>query len=368
LTPDEFREVQNAFDDGFVDSLDLTMFLRLYLGRKLANIAPAAATLSGQIFLVLSSAEAQGWLEPLITAFLEVRPANGKVRVVANRLRLVDDLQLVPPSKQPGQPIRTPVSPALEKLTRPGPVGADVEVFAAGYGRARKRVCLISLNGAAAGTGFLVGPDLVLTNQHVVESVLNGAVSPDAVRCVVDFVKLPGGGPDLRREYRLAAPEWCVDSTPPADGERDGTEPAPTATQLDYALLRLATAAGNDSIGDHADTNAGARGWTPLSSEASAGASGEDVIVLQHAAGEAMKISFGRHLGFKFDGRRVRYDANTLAGSSGSPVYTAGFELVALHHYGDPSWTAPGQLAAFNQGVPIGRIAALLKARNKLPA
>jgi hypothetical protein len=35
------------------------------------------------------------------------------------------------------------------------------------------------------------------------------------------------------------------------------------------------------------------------------------------------------------------------------------WDLVALHHYGDPAWAAP----KFNQGVPIGMIRSRIVAR-----
>ena len=54
-------------------------------------------------------------------------------------------------------------------------------------------------------------------------------------------------------------------------------------------------------------------------------------------------------IGLNANGTRVRYRTNTDPGSSGSPVFTMDWDLVALHHLGDPDWHNPG----FNQGVPI---------------
>ena len=50
---------------------------------------------------------------------------------------------------------------------------------------------------------------------------------------------------------------------------------------------------------------------------------------------------------------RVRYATNTEAGSSGSPVFDLDWNLVALHHFGDPAYDHP---PAYNQGVPIDKI------------
>jgi len=54
-------------------------------------------------------------------------------------------------------------------------------------------------------------------------------------------------------------------------------------------------------------------------------------------------------VGLNGNGTRIRYRTNTDPGSSGSPVFTMDWDIVALHHYGDPNWQKP----LFNQGVPI---------------
>jgi V8-like Glu-specific endopeptidase len=60
-----------------------------------------------------------------------------------------------------------------------------------------------------------------------------------------------------------------------------------------------------------------------------------------------------------WDGIRLRYRNNTEPGSSGSPVFTLAWELVALHHAG-----APGpEPASYNQGIPMARIKAYLAAQ-----
>ena len=54
----------------------------------------------------------------------------------------------------------------------------------------------------------------------------------------------------------------------------------------------------------------------------------------------------------KFGGLRVRYATNTEGGSSGSPCFNKDWDLIALHHYGDPAFGQP----KYNQGIPIGKI------------
>ena len=63
----------------------------------------------------------------------------------------------------------------------------------------------------------------------------------------------------------------------------------------------------------------------------------------------------------------MHYDANTLPGSSGSPIFNADLQLIGLHHRGDPAAHALAADAPANQGIPISRIVALLTKRGKWP-
>jgi hypothetical protein len=50
---------------------------------------------------------------------------------------------------------------------------------------------------------------------------------------------------------------------------------------------------------------------------------------------------------------RVRYKVNSEPGSSGSPCFDPDWNLVALHHSGDPREIVP---AEYNEGIPISSI------------
>jgi hypothetical protein len=70
-------------------------------------------------------------------------------------------------------------------------------------------------------------------------------------------------------------------------------------------------------------------------------------------------------IGVNDSGTRVRYRTNTDEGSSGSPCFDDRWNLVALHHAGDPKF-APLYHPEYNQGIPFAAIRALLEQRNKL--
>ena len=86
------------------------------------------------------------------------------------------------------------------------------------------------------------------------------------------------------------------------------------------------------------------------------------VFMLQHPNHEPLAQSSGTVLAINENTTRVRHDANTLGGSSGSPVFAHDLSLVALHHVGDPNY-AELHRPKFNQAVPIGKIAQQIKTR-----
>ena len=57
------------------------------------------------------------------------------------------------------------------------------------------------------------------------------------------------------------------------------------------------------------------------------------------------------------------YDANTLPGSSGSPVYNADLELIGIHHRGDTKAYKLKMGPEANQGIPISNICKLMEER-----
>ena len=143
--------------------------------------------------------------------------------------------------------------------------------------------------------------------------------------------------------------QGCLDFSPysPAEGTGRTDAPLPTRDQLDYALLRLAQPVGQQSI------NGNARHWISV-------ASIRPHLVRTRRCSSCSIVKIRRMLAMDADavigvnqnGTRVRYTTNTGPGSSGAPCFTMEWDLVALHHRGDPAWVAP----KYNEGVPIGLI------------
>ncbi|WP_067650064.1 trypsin-like serine peptidase [Nocardia harenae] len=176
--------------------------------------------------------------------------------------------------------------------------------------RAADTVARISLchNGREMplGTGSLVSPQLLLTNNHVL---------PSAERAAAVVV-----------EFRAEA---GIDNTQAAPVR---LRPAPadffvTDAGLDYTLVRVAPGPDGRAPG-------AVFGWNPLIADQGKIVIGEAMNVIGHPMGRLKEISIrSNRLDLQLDDF-LHYSSDTEPGSSGSPVFNDQWELVALHHSG----------------------------------
>ena len=136
----------------------------------------------------------------------------------------------------------------------------------------------------------------------------------------------------------------------------------PAPDELDYAIVRLDGTPGNDPVGAKASPNSPPRGWIGVSEKPFAFNAQAPLMVLQHPDAAPLKLALEMNgiIGLNANRTRVRYTVNTEGGSSGSPCFSTDFQLVALHHAGDPNFAA-GHKPTFNQGIPFDAIVALLE-------
>jgi hypothetical protein len=237
------------------------------------------------------------------------------------------------------------LAPGLQRNVRPHLAKLDVRVWLERLLQIERRVCRIELGGNGVGTGFLIGPDAVLTNWHVVEQA-KAAGRLGNLGCRFDYVKLPDGTQQAGRLVALHG-DGCLNSSSysPAEATKNPATPPPTADELDYALLRLEKPVADDIV------EGAKRGWIALPKEQLPLPENAPLLIVQHPEGGPMKLAMDTQavIGINPNGTRVQYRTNTDPGSSGSPCFTMDWDIVALHHYGDPSWQNP----LFNQGVPI---------------
>lgn len=311
----------------------LARLVEFQLDENLAAIA-GEGPLRDVVFHLVEWAESSGRLDALIEgarqenpqnpelidferAVIEARdarPADASLRQFAERVRLAP---------------RTD-DPDLEKRVFKAGF-SDIAQWRARLGEAELTVCRIEAPAwRALGTGFLVGPDLILTNRHVVEPLATQQAPPLVAR--FDYKVSPDGTRLREGETYGVATDWLVASSP--------------IEALDFAVIRLSAPAGLRSAGGTA--GAPARGWLrPAWRDLEAD---ETVFVVQHPLGDALKLAAGR-----FDRReaaRLHYVVDTEPGSSGSPCLSAQLDLVGLHR-----GSAEGHA---NQGIPIDAIGGAL--------
>lgn len=194
-------------------------------------------------------------------------------------------------------------------------------------------VAHITIPGVGTGTGFLIGRDVLLTNNHVLPTVSS------ATQAIVRF-NYEDALDGLPREPRIVRcdPGAGFHTSPYTDGV--------LADHLDYTVVRLAEPVGEDY------------GAIPLSTDAHV-APPLDVVIIQHPAGEKKQIAIADNELVYADELKCQYLTDTLPGSSGAPVFNDRWELVALHHAGG-LYYQPGDPQAHlrNEGVRISAIVA----------
>jgi hypothetical protein len=366
LTGQQFRQFRNALIDAYGAPGPFAEMLMFSLTKKL----PTLTTANGMdqiVFDVILKAEDEAWTLELLQGARENNPKNPELVAFAEPFGLAPRVY----EQSAGQPTSsTPMQGlALQKFIVESNGLKDVMKWRELLGTLEAQVCRIEIATGTqpqTGTGFLLGPRAVLTNFHVVELVQQKVVPPSAVTVRFDYKQLADGlTVNPGTEYHLAE-DWLIDCSPFSPQDWQGGEPQPD--ELDYALLRLEGEAGNDPVGGANNPNISAqpRGWIKPPAAAPAIQPNTPLFILQHPKGAPLKLALDTNAIIEetYQGRRLRYRTNTEEGSSGSPCFDDNWNLVALHHLGDPAFN-PGTKPLFNQGVPIKAILDLLKARGR---
>ena len=175
-----------------------------------------------------------------------------------------------------------------------------------------------------SGTGFLVSPDLFLTNNHVLPSSDLLADTMFRFNYEEDFQ----GQAQVSEELRARA-KGVFHTNP----------------HLDYTLIQLEGRPGRKY------------GWLPLRTRDIS--RGERVNIIQHPSGQPKQISLQNNFVQYVGNNVVQYVTSTLEGSSGSPVLNDAWDVVALHHAGGDIPEPTTQRHYFrNEGILINKILA----------
>jgi V8-like Glu-specific endopeptidase len=173
------------------------------------------------------------------------------------------------------------------------------------------------------GTGFLIGPDMLLTNNHVFPS------ADDAAKATIEFNYQDNWAGVLQPVRRF-----------PTDSSYFRTN-----ADLDYSIVRVPGAPGD------------LYGFVDLTVRADPLVN-DYVSIIQHPAGGPKQVSLtDNKVSAVFDDK-VQYATDTEAGSSGSPVFNQSWQLVGLHHAGGGLTGPDGAKYFTNEGIVISAIIA----------
>jgi V8-like Glu-specific endopeptidase len=270
-------------------------------------------------------------------------------RVVVERLplgfgtlRRTKDLPAPKPLEaQPKNVVSLPVlkaaSPIERLVDQPDFLPASFLEAGAASQRAVGRVAIKGqgLPTAGFGTGLLVAPTLIMTNNHVIP------------------VKDDAGTLEFQLNYQFSTDGETLG--PVERFEFNADDFFHTSAPLDYSIVRVRPRQVFTSSGGTELVAPGQKyGFIPLGRPILF-AEGQLVNVVQHPDGRPKEIAIHANKLVGIFDNVIRYTADTEPGSSGSPVFNNSWVLIALHHAGGDQDPATGKWLN-NEGMRLDKI------------
>ncbi|WP_254513668.1 trypsin-like peptidase domain-containing protein [Anatilimnocola floriformis] len=331
-----YQEFTEALLSAF-DADELTMLVRFKLDINLDNVV-GPGPLKKRVFELIGHCDHVGIVDKLFVEALRERPGNPKLKALAQKLdqeikssqQVIESKVVSLLNKDYENPKAAEVRAAYAEFDSNGglqavvvraphlKVGQDVENFVKRMASSRTKVC--SIAGKMLGTGFLIGPDRIITNSHVIAE--QGTHTEFDV--VFDFVE--GTNREDLPKYKFVK-----------ELARSGPK------EFDYVILQLDRTPDKD------------RGYFKVRNY-QFDKLREPVSVLGHPLGNPLSLAFGVVFDVDSFMGRVAYSANTAGGSSGSPVFLENWDLAALHHHGEENIN--------NHGIPMRQILKDLRDKN----
>jgi endonuclease G len=193
---------------------------------------------------------------------------------------------------------------------------------------------IIFRNGTPQGSGFLVAPGVLLTNQHVIAN----ARAAGGMVAQFDYEADDVGQERETTEFDFDTQLFVSDPQ----------------QRLDYALVALGRRVKGPRTLETLP-------FLPLSASGNKHMLGEVANIVQHPKGRLKELVLRENRLVSRLDAVLHYIADTEKGSSGSPVFNNDWQVIALHHWGGPGPMAVRQLTSksdveFNEGVRASSI------------
>jgi endonuclease G, mitochondrial len=173
------------------------------------------------------------------------------------------------------------------------------------------RIAIREPNGRLAGwgTGFLIAPNVLMTNHHVLSE------ARWALRSEAQFqFERDVDGQQIDAAVFALEPQKLFFSAP----------------ALDFTVVAVAPRAQNSEV------PLSTYGFLPLVGALGKVTEGEWLTIIQHPNGELKQLCVRENRFIKRTDDVLWYSTDTVGGSSGSPVFNNDWFVVALHHSGVP--------------------------------
>lgn len=316
------RQLHRVLVDAYYRE-DLMVELLERAGVRPSDI-PFKSTVRGTWQAVLVAADRALKLNAVLDAVMaDDRAAKAHAEVKAFRAGQIS-LPAPQPALSSSRPSDASELRAFEKVMGDQPTFLDIAFLQAGLDAARAvaRLRMRFSSGWYLGTGFLIGPDIILTNHHNLFDDAGERLSE--LQIEFDYETTLTG---VMREAVLATPDLAS-----IVAERDG----------DWGIVRLTAPVVGRAPLELADAAAAVDAW---------------VAIIQHPNGLPKKIALHHNTVTYADANVVQYLTDTLGGSSGSPVFNERWEVIALHHAGGDLPLPGAKTTVYrNEGIAIAKV------------
>ena len=241
-------------------------------------------------------------ISSLVGVAIEEHPEQKELIILAERLKIAK-----PNSRQRRDPDKSSRDTLL--IDTPATY-TDIESWHARRAAFELTICRIEVEtksaGTSFGTGFLVGPDIVLTCRTLVEG-------NNTVKCRFGY-RLDEEGKLLEGSRYQADADWRV-----VEGSTE---------VLDYVLIRVSGVPGKAEVQQGGKTQV--RGWIQLFDDFEVNI-GDGTYLLHHPNAGHLQFAFTEKSIIASEGARLEYMCATSPGSMGAPIVSTDWNVVAIH-------------------------------------